>query len=255
MSVTDFLSLLFWGYIFYMIYKRFSKSNKEHTYSQRTFRNFTVTKESLANSDLGLFVALTAKVAKADGRVDALEAQLVGMMFDDISAVFPDPYKAREILKEIFREEKNRTDDTQAIAQRLGRSIRGDRQKQQQFMGFLIQLAFADGEVSRAENAALHTIAQALNIDPHVYNAIFDQFDAMIKNVHPQSNIKDAYKLLGVNESDDMNTIKKAYRKKVREFHPDIIKSQNKGEAYMEEATKKTQELNKAYDMIKKVRR
>ena len=154
MNDFDILSLLFWGYIIYMIYKKFSgKSN--HTYSQETFRNFTVTKESLANSDLGLFVALAAKVAKADGRVDALEAQLVGMMFDDISAVFPDRYKAREILKEIFNEEKNRTDDTQAIAQRLGRSIRGDRQKQQQFMGFLIQLAFADGEVSRAENTAL----------------------------------------------------------------------------------------------------
>lgn len=255
MSGTDFLSLLFWGYIFYMIYKRFSKNNKEHTYSQRTFRNFTVTKESLANSDLGLFVALTAKVAKADGRVDELEAQLVGMMFDDISAVFPDPHRAREILKEIFNEEKNRTDDTQSIAQKLGRSIRGDRQKQQQFIGFLIQLAFADGEVTQSENAALHTIAQALNIDPRVYNAIFDQFDAMIKNVHPQSSIQDAYKLLGVKESDDMNTIKKAYRKKVREFHPDIIKSQNKGEAYMEEATEITQELNQAYDMIKKARK
>jgi DnaJ like chaperone protein len=37
---------------------------------------------------LGLFVALVVKVAKVDGRVDALEAQLVGMMFDDISKVF-----------------------------------------------------------------------------------------------------------------------------------------------------------------------
>lgn len=255
MGDTDFLSLLFWGYILYLIYKRFSKSNKDHTYSQETFRNFTVTKESLKNSDLGLFVALAAKVAKADGRVDALEAQLVGMMFDDISAVFPDSHKAREILKEIFNEEKNRTDDTQAIAYRLGRSIRGDRQKQQQFMGFLIQLAFADGEVSQAENAALHTIAQAINIDPRVYNAIFSQFESTIRNIRPQSNIKDAYKLLGVNESDDMNTIKKAYRNKIRQYHPDIIASQNKGEAYMEEATEITQELNQAYDMIKKARK
>ncbi len=254
MNDFDILSLLFWGYIIYMIYKKFSgKSN--HTYSQRTFRNFTVTKESLANSDLGLFVALAAKVAKTDGRVDTLEAQLVGMMLDDISAVFPDPYKAREILKEIFNEEKNRTDDTQAIAYRLGRSIRGDRQKQQQFMGFLIQLAFADGEVSRAENAALHTIAQAINIDPRVYNAIFSQFESTIRNVRPQSNIKDAYKLLGVNESDSMDVIKKAYRNKIRKFHPDIIASQNKSEAYMEEATKKTQEINEAYEMIKRKRK
>lgn len=255
MSGLDFILLLFWGYIIYTIFKSFTKHKNKHTYSQKTFRNFLITKESIKNSELGLFVALAAKVAKVDGRVDKLEAQLIGMLFDDISAIFPDPHKAREIFKEIFNEEKKRHDDTQAIAQHLGQSIGGDRQKQQQFMGFLIQLAFADGEVSQSEHAILQTIAQAFNFDPRVYHAIFDQFESMIKNVHPQSNIKDAYELLGVNESDDMSVIKKAYREKVREFHPDIIKSQNKSEAYMEEATKKTQEINQAYEMIKRERK
>jgi len=251
---SDLFLWLFWGYILYIIYKSFKK-NKGRTYSQQTFRNFTVTKESVKNSDLGLFVALVAKVAKADGRVDELEAQLVGMMFDDISAVFPDSHKTREILKEIFNEEKNRSDDTRAIAQRLGQSIRYDRQKKQQFMGFLIQLAFADGKVTQSENAALHMIAQALNFDSAAYNAIFNQFESMMKNVHPQSNIQDAYALLGIKESDSMDVIKKAYRKKIRQYHPDIIASQNQSEAYMEEATEKTQELNQAYEMIKRERR
>jgi len=251
---SDFFLWLFWGYILYIIYKSFKKK-KGHTYSQQTFRNFTVTKESLQNSDLGLFVALTAKVAKADGRVDELEAQLVGMMFDDISAVFPDVHKAREILKEIFNEEKNRSDDTQAIAQRLGQSIRYDRQKKQQFMGFLIQLAFADGKVTQSENAVLHTIAQALNFDSSTYNAIFNQFESMMKNIHPKSNIQDAYTLLDVKKSDSMDVIKKAYRRKIRQYHPDIIASQNKSEVYIEEATEKTQELNQAYEMIKRERR
>jgi DnaJ like chaperone protein len=76
----------------------------------------------------------------------------------------------------------------------------------------------------------------------------------MMKNVQPKANISDAYKLLGVNENDDINTIKKAYRKQIREYHPDIIKSQGKSEAYMQEATAKTQEINQAYEMIKKVK-
>lgn len=67
----------------------------------------------------------------------------------------------------------------------------------------------------------------------------------------PKANITDAYKLLGVSESDDMSVVKKAYRKLVREYHPDIIKSQGKSEAYMQEATAKTQEINQAYEMIK----
>ncbi len=240
------------GAIFYYIFKSYSKYTD---YSKAAFKNFSVSYESLKNSELGLFVALVAKVAKADGKVDALEAQLVGIMFDDISAVFPEPEKTKDILKRIFSEEKDRSDDTQEIAQHLARAIKRDRAKQQQFMGFLIQLAFIDGEVSESEEEVLQTIAEALEFDPKAYHAIFDQFEKMMQNIQPKANISDAYKLLGVSESDDMSVIKKAYRKLVRQYHPDIIKSQGKDEAYMQEATAKTQEINQAYEMIKNAKK
>ncbi|MBU1989266.1 DnaJ domain-containing protein [bacterium] len=240
------------GAIFYWIFKSYSKYT---AYSKEAFKNFSVSKESLKNSELGLFVALVAKVAKADGKVDALEAQLVGIMFDDISSVFPEPHKTKDILKEIFAEEKERTDNAQSIARTLGQAIKRDKTKQQQFMGFLIQLAFVDGSVSESENELLMLIAEAFEFDPNAYHAIFDQFEKIMQNVKPKANINDAYKLLGVSESDDMDTIKKAYRKLVKQYHPDIIKSQNKDEAYLQEATAKTQEINQAYEMIKKVRK
>ncbi|MDY0121072.1 MAG: TerB family tellurite resistance protein [Sulfurimonas sp.] len=249
MSNIIILALL--GFVFYYIFKSYSKYT---AYSQEAFKNFSVSKESLAKSELGLFVALVAKVAKADGKVDALEAQLIGIMFDDIAAIFPEPQRTKEILKEIFAQEKLRTDDTQSIARTLGMAIKRDRAKQQQFMGFLIQLAFVDGEVSQSEEAVLQTIAQALEFDPNAYHAIFDRFEEMLQNMRPKENIQDAYDLLGVGEHDDMDTIKKAYRKLIKQYHPDIIKAQGKSEAYMQEATAKTQEINQAYEMIKKAR-
>ena len=240
------------GYIFYLVFKSYSKYTE---YSQKAFKNFAVNKESLKNSDLGLFVALVAKVAKADGKVDALEAQLVGIMFDDISAVFPEPQKTKGLLKEIFNEEKDRSDDTEQIAHTLAQSIKRDKAKQQQFMGFLIQLAFVDGTVSKSEEEVLQTIAAALEFDPDMYHAIFDQFEQMIQNIKPQTSLDDAYKVLGVSKDDDMKTIKKAYKKLVRKYHPDIIASQGKGETYMKEATAKTQEINQAYEMIESARK
>jgi DnaJ like chaperone protein len=239
------------GAVFYYIFKSYAKYTD---YSKEAFKNFSVSKESLGRSELGLFVALVAKVAKADGKVDALEAELVGIMFDDISAVFPEPQKTKEILKEIFNEQKERYDNLQEIANTLGQATKRDRAKQQQFMGFLIQLAFVDGEVSQNEDEVLQTIAQAFEFNPDSYHAIFDQFEKLMKNIHPKANIADAYKLLGVNENDDLDTIKKAYRKLIREYHPDIIKSQGKSESYMKEATEKTQEINQAYEMIKKAK-
>ncbi len=240
------------GYIFYLVFKSYSKYTE---YSQKAFKNFAVNKESLKNSDLGLFVALVAKVAKADGKVDALEAQLVGIMFDDISAVFPEPQKTKGLLKEIFNEEKDRSDDTEQIAHTLAQSIKRDKAKQQQFMGFLIQLAFVDGTVSKSEEEVLQTIAAALEFDPDMYHAIFDQFEQMMQNIKPQTSLDDAYKVLGVSKDDDMKTIKKAYKKLVRKYHPDIIASQGKGETYMKEATAKTQEINQAYEMIESARK
>jgi DnaJ like chaperone protein len=240
------------GAVIYYIFKSYSKYT---AYSQEAFKNFSVSYESLKHSELGLFVALVAKVAKADGRVDALEAQLIGIMFDDISAVFPEPTKTKEILKQIFSEEKERSENLQAVARELARTIKRDKAKQQQFMGFLIQLAFVDGEVSKSEESVLQTIAEALEFDPDAYHAIFDQFEKMMANMSPKVNLEDAYKTLGVSVDDDMSTIKKAYRKLIREYHPDIIKSQGKSEAYMQEATEKTQEINQAYEMIKEARK
>ncbi|EQB39668.1 molecular chaperone DnaJ [Sulfurimonas hongkongensis] len=247
----NLILLILIGGFFYWIFKSYSQYT---AYSQEAFKNFSITKEALAKSDLGLFVALVAKVAKADGRVDALEAELVGNMFDDISNVFPEPSKTKSILKEIFNDEKDQTHNTSEIAQRLGQAIKTDKSKQQQFMGFLIQLAFVDGEVSASEDLVLQTIASAFEFNPDAYHAIYDQFEKMMKNIQPKVNISDAYKLLGVKDSDDMITIKKAYRKLVREYHPDIIKSQGKSEKYMQEATAKTQEINQAYEMIKKAK-
>jgi len=241
------------GAVFYYIFKSYSSYTTE--YSKESFKNMTVTKESIGNSELGMFVALVAKLAKADGKVDALEAQLIGIMFDDISAVFPEPEKTKNILKEIFEEQKDMFENLEAVASDLGHTIRRDHSKQQQFMGFLIQLAFVDGEVSQSEEDILQTIAEAFNFDPNAYHAIFDQFEKMIHNIQPKANISDAYKLLGVSENDDMSVIKKAYRKLVRQYHPDIIKSQGKDEAYMQEATAKTQEINQAYEMIKDSRK
>ena len=240
------------GYVFYSVFKSYSRYTD---YSQKAFKNFAINRESLKNSDLGLFVALVAKVAKADGKVDALEAQLIGIMFDDISAVFPEPQKTKDILKDIFSQEKDRSDNTEHIAHTLAQSIKNDKAKQRQFMGFLIQLAFIDGTVSTSEEDVLQTIAQALDFDPNIYHAIFDQFEKMMQNIQPKVSLDDAYALLGVNESDDMKTIKKAYKKLVRQYHPDIIASQGKSEEYMQEATAKTQEINQAYEMIEESRK
>jgi DnaJ like chaperone protein len=234
---------IYFSFKFYRIYAR-NKLNK-----------LISSKEMFQESELGVFIALVAKVAKADGRVSELEAQLIGMMFDDISKVFIEKEKARAILKEIFNEEKQRDDDTIEKAQALNTLIGKSRLKRKQYIEFLIQLAFVDSGICDEEDKVLRAIVAQLNVSTYEYEQMLSRFDNMMKNKQQGMGIEDAYKTLGVSSSDDMDTIKKRYRKLVREYHPDIIKSQDKDEAYIEEATQKTQEINQAYQVIKDARK
>ena len=220
-------------------------------YARKRLNKLSSSKELFRESQLGLFIALVAKVAKADGRVQELEAQLIGLMFDDIAKVFDEKEKTRAIMKEIFNEEKEKGDDTKEIAQALNKLLGRSKQKRTQFVAFLIQLAFVDNGISAEEEKVLRDITHELNITPAQYDAIVNKFENMMKNNQQSMSPKEAYAILGLKESDDMNTIKKTYRKLIRQYHPDIISSQDKGDTYMEEATAKTQEINQAYQVLK----
>jgi len=69
-----------------------------------------------------------------------------------------------------------------------------------------------------------------------------------------KQSLDDAYRILGVTASDDEKTIKRAYRKRMAEHHPDKLVSKGLPEQAMEMAKKKTQDIQSAYELIKQKR-
>ena len=65
-------------------------------------------------------------------------------------------------------------------------------------------------------------------------------------------SLEKAYEILESNISDDAATLKKNYRTLVKKYHPDIITGQGASQNIIDDATKKLQEINEAYEMIKK---
>ena len=240
------LSVIASLYVAFKLYK---------VYARKKLNKLSGSKVLFRESELGHFIALAAKVAKADGRVSELEAQLISIMFDDISKIFIEKEKTRNILKEIFNEEKERDGDTREVARSLNKLLGRSRLKRRQFIGFLIQLAFVDSGISSDEDKVLRDIVTELNIPSSEYDAMVNNFENMMQGKQETMSLAEAYKILGVNENSDMNSIKKSHRKLVREYHPDILISQDKDETYIEEATAKMQEINQAYKIIKEARK
>lgn len=238
--------------LFYWLSRSFSQN--QHTYSRNQFAGFKLTKDALAHSELGLFVALTAKVAKADGRVDELEAELVSNMFSDISSLFPDPETAKKLLKAIFDEEKNAPHNLDLVAQALYNALKHDLHKRQKMVEFLVNLTYIDGTLSQSEEDMLHRIAYHLGFSEQELRNMMERFGSYHRNSVKESSIEQAYTLLGITTEATNDEVKKAYRALVREYHPDIIKSQGASDEYLKEATEKVQEINAAYEMIKKSR-
>lgn len=141
------------------------------------------------------------------------------------------------------------------------------------FLEIQLQAAFADGSLHPNERAVLYVIAEELG-----FSCIqFDQFLSMMEGgrqfgggyqqqgqyqqqggygggYQRQSGptLADACKVLGVKPNDDVTTIKRAYRKLMSEHHPDKLVAKGLPPEMMEMAKQKAQEIQAAYDLIKK---
>ncbi len=70
----------------------------------------------------------------------------------------------------------------------------------------------------------------------------------------PLSSLDLAYAVLECAPSDSDAQIKQAYRRKVREFHPDAVAARQLPEEFIRSARQRFQETRDAYEMIQKAR-
>ncbi len=213
-------------------------------------------KGKLEDHEAGLLVAMMAKVAKADGKVSELEAELLSHTFTDIANHFENSSEIREQLKKIYSHEKESFDNTIEVAQKYLKLTKNDYTKRLKVLEYLLNLAFIDGEFSKTEFMITEDIANALGIKKSDFETMIAQFEQYYasKESSKQLSLDKAYEVLGVNKNDDTATIKKRYRQLVKENHPDIVTGQGASQSIIDEATKKLQEINESYELIKKDR-
>ena len=230
-------------------------------YKTEEFKNINLKRKErfdgdLLNHEAGLLVALMAKVAKADGKVCELEAEILKHTFNDISSHFENHEEIKEKLKVLYANEKQSFDNMILICEKLYKLTKHEYNKRVKIMEYLLNLAFIDKEFSDTEKMITEDIANALKIEKNDFDRLIMTFEAFYAQqaTNKAISLEKAYEVLESNASDDNATLKKNYRNLVKKHHPDIISGQGASQNIIDEATKKLQEINEAYEIIKKDR-
>ncbi|WP_194438463.1 co-chaperone DjlA [Vibrio fluminensis] len=215
--------------------------------------------------------AVMGHVAKAKGQVTREEIQLASAMMDRMNL----HGEQRTAAQNAFRDGKSTDFPLDSVLARVKISSGGRFDLLQFFLELQISAAFADGDIHPSEREVLHRVAEGLGFSTQqleqrlrMQEAAFrfqrGGFDGHAGSGHQQSGswqqatsasqLSDAYKVLGVDEDADSKSVKRAYRKLMNEHHPDKLMAKGLPPEMMNVAKEKSQEIQNAYDLIKKIK-
>lgn len=180
-------------------------------------------------------IALSAKMAKADGQVTRDEVTA----FREIFHVPPEDEPAAARVFNLAREDVAGFEE---YARRIARMFDQGSEVLSDLMEGLFHIACADGEYHPNEDQFLERVAEIFSIPAPRFNSM------RARNVPDAA--PDPYAVLGVETTMSLAEIRDVYRQWVRETHPDRMQARGVPEEAVKLAESKMAAINQAWDEI-----
>ena len=203
---------------------------------------------------------LMGYLAKADGRVSEAEVAHTQRIFAQLGLAD----EQRRAAIDWFKEGAEAGFEPEATARAFLQAGGAQPALRQNLFLFLVTLAFADGELHRAERAALRRVGVALGYRERTVDELLRMATAQAQfhrgpgqdGAAPANapTLADAYTALGVSERASNAEVKRAYRRLMSQNHPDKLSARGVPEHMRRLATEKSQEIQAAYELIRKSR-
>jgi DnaJ like chaperone protein len=180
-------------------------------------------------------IALGAKMAKADGLVTRNEVAA-------FREVFVIPQAEESNAARVFNLARQDVAGFEEYARKIARMFgQGDRALSSLMEG-LFHIAVADGSYHEEEDSFLRTVAGIFGVPEREFRAIRTRFvpDA----------VPDPWDVLGLAPDTPLDEVRAAWRRLVRENHPDRLIAQGLPEEAVKLAEERMQAINAAWDEI-----
>ena len=184
-------------------------------------------------------IALGAKMAKADGKVTP----------DEIRAfreVFQVPPEEMANVGRVFDQARRDSQGFEPYASQIAELLAGRKTVLEDLIDGLFHIAKSDNFIHPDEIAYLREVARIFGFSDNAF--------ARIREGHLGPDESDPYRILGIGHEASDELVKKAYRKLVRDHHPDVEIAQGMPKEFVEVANQKVAAINEAYDRVARQR-
>ena len=189
-------------------------------------------------------------VAKSDGKVTKDEIALAEQVMDQMQL----SSQQRKIAMTLFNEGKKPGFQIHEVLQQFKKELYRRTTLVQMFLEIISAVALSDGRLDTKEQKVLEDIATDLGYSLAEFNQLLGRLSGQAhfsEQLSTKDKLAAAYELLGVKEGADAAELKKAYRRQMNQHHPDKLVAKGLPEEMMDIATKKTQDIKSAYELIK----
>ena len=180
-------------------------------------------------------IGLGAKMAKADGLVTR----------DEVAAfrqVFHIPTREEPQAAKVFNLARQDVAGYEVYANTISKMFQDDDIVLENLIEGLFYIAMADGQYHPSENDFVHTVANLFGLNERSFRGLRTRF---VPDAPP-----DAYDVLGVTPETPYEEIRKIWRQKIRETHPDQLMAHGLPEEAITMATKHMIAVNQAWELI-----
>lgn len=218
------------------------------------------TQESFFNA---LFLSM-GKLAKVDGKVSPSEIERTEGIMQHMKL----NHEMRQKAIHLFNQGKDSSYNIENALLQFGRLARRSLSLKQIFLEMLIDVAEADGMISRGEQEMIERTCHLIGYPVQLLHAMMkmrgfksaggyqqgQQHGSANQNSRRPVNRNapfNPYQVLGVEQSDSKSTIRKAYKRLMSQHHPDKLVSKGLPPEMMEVAEEKAKQIQLSWEKVK----